>query len=155
MQHQVKKIWLGKEKNERRRLLRALVQSFIRDGKLTTTRPRARAVVSSVDHVITLLKRKTNGAREKVIQLINDRSLFDKLVKDVLPAMDDRKSGYVRRILLGSREGDNTEMVKLVWVKEINKVTVEKKEEKGVKEKKVAAKPNKKLVTGEKKVAKK
>ncbi len=142
---------LSRGKKGRQALLRSLVRAIVVDGKITTTKAKAKAIVGEVDKLITLAKKGNLSARRSVLAFLgNDRATTDKVFSNLVPSFSQRNSGYTRLVLLPSRRGDNAEMARLEWVDEV-KVKEVKKEEKP-KVKKEAKKTVKKEV---KKVGKK
>jgi len=144
---------LSRSRPAREALFASLAQALIKNGKIVTTRAKAKAVISSVEKMVTLAKRGDIAARQNVLsKLDNRRESVEVLFKEVAKAFSNKKSGFVRIISLPRRVGDNAQMVRMEWTE---KVTIESKVKKAdVKKEKVAAKkeePKKEV----KKVAKK
>jgi large subunit ribosomal protein L17 len=135
-------------KKARKALFRSLIQALVLNGKIITTKAKAKAIIPDVDKLITLGKKGTISARRDALaSLGNDKATTDKLFFEVIPAFKDRVSGFTRIVLLPTRPGDNAEMVRLEWSQavepkeKVKKVsTKEKGKEKVEKEKKVKTK---------------
>lgn len=102
MRHKVYGTHLGRDKNERAALFKNLVGSLILNGSITTTEAKAKAIKGLVDKVIN---RPQTFSISKKIQ--------DKLIKEVVPALKSRTSGYTSMVRVGQRQGDGAMMVKM------------------------------------------
>jgi len=115
MRHKVNRSRLGRSSAHRERLMGALVGGLIRERKITTTAPKAKAARRLADKMIGLAKRNTVAARRQAASEVGQkevRILFDELG----PLCQNRSSGYTRIVRLGTRVGDGAEMVILEWV---------------------------------------
>lgn len=107
---------LGRNRDERKRLLRSLIQSFLRHGDITTTHIRAKVLCQSIDKLVSLAKKETTSAKRRLNQMVNDRQLLNDLSTRIVPVLNDRVSGYTRFAVVKERGGDNAQMVRVVWV---------------------------------------
>jgi large subunit ribosomal protein L17 len=127
---------LSRERDTRRALFRGIVISLIENGKINTTKAKAKAVIPLVDKLVNLSKDGSQASLRKAYGLLGNKSKYSrKLIEEIGPTFPDRRSGYTRIINLGTRRGDKAKMVRLEWVKEIVK-----KEEKKAKSKKTVTK---------------
>lgn len=90
-------------------MMRNLATSLALEGKLTTTTPKAKALVSYYEHLISLAKR---GDKMNSIRLVK-RYLFTELaqkafVERLVELTKD--SGHVRTTKVGFRAGDSAEL---------------------------------------------
>ncbi len=111
MRHRVYGKHLGRNKDQRRNLFKGLVYSLLSSGTIKTSEIKAKAIKGLIDKVITLAKGKTTQGRFQ--SLISDKDLRDRLVKEIVPKLGARTSGYTSTVKLGARAGDQTMMVKL------------------------------------------
>ena len=122
---------LSRGRKSRRALFRSLIRALVASGKIVTTKAKAKAIISQIDKLITLAKKKSVAARRKVLsELGNDRETADLIFSQVLPAFTKRNSGFTRIVLLPARPGDSAQMVRLEWSDQIatsEKVTSDKK----------------------------
>ena len=102
---------LGRPTAHRNLMLRNLVTSFLREGKITTTEMRAKETRKIAEKMITLAKRGDLHARRQVLAYILDEDVVRKLFDEVAPNYADRNGGYTRLYKLGPRKGDAAEMV--------------------------------------------
>ena len=131
MRHRLYGKHLGRNKDERDVLFKNLVQSLILHGSIQTSEAKAKAIKGLIDKIINLAKSKTS---QRLLQayLINE-SLRERLIKEILPKLENRVSGYTSLIRLGRRLGDNTMVVKMSLIgaeslKPLEKVTGDKKQ---------------------------
>lgn len=111
MRHSIYGKKLSRDTNQRTALFKSLVQSLILSEKIQITKARADAVKGLVDHLITQAKSPTS--RRLVSQFLTDKRVSEKLIKDLLPRLADRTSGYTSIIKLGYRQGDGAKMVQM------------------------------------------
>lgn len=122
----------------RNALFRSLIRSLIAQGRITTTKAKAKAIQGDVDRLITTAKQGTLAARRQTVaKLGNDKVTANKLFTEVVPSVTGRVSGYTRIVQLPVRRGDAAEMVTLEFVDKIEKV--EKKTEKAKEKKKASS----------------
>ncbi|MEO1146140.1 MAG: 50S ribosomal protein L17 [Cyanobacteria bacterium J06638_22] len=110
MRHGCKVPELGKPADQRKAMLRSLTTQLIRNGQITTTKARAKAVRTEVDRMITLAKDGSLAARRKAIGYMYDKQLVHTLFEQAEERYGDRKGGYTRVVRTVSRRGDNAEM---------------------------------------------
>jgi large subunit ribosomal protein L17 len=110
MRHRCRVHQLGKPADQRRALLRALATELIRNGRITTTKTRAKAVRSEVDRLITLAKDGSLASRRRALGYLYDPKLVHALFEQVGDRYGDRNGGYTRILRTVNRRGDNAEM---------------------------------------------
>lgn len=110
MRHRRRIHRLGKPADQRRALLRALATEVIRNGRITTTKARARAVREEVERIVTLAKDGSLAARRRALGYLYDKKLVHALFEQVNERYGDRNGGYTRILRTVRRRGDNAEM---------------------------------------------
>jgi large subunit ribosomal protein L17 len=110
MRHRCRVPQLGKPADQRKALLRALTTELIRNGSITTTKVRAKAVRSEVERMITLAKDGSLASRREALGYIYDKQLVHVLFDQVNERYSDRNGGYTRIYRTVNRRGDNAEM---------------------------------------------
>ena len=118
MRHRVYGRHLGRNKDERDRLFKGLVSQLLLHGTIKTSEAKAKAIKGLVDKIINLAKKKK----------LSEKNLQERLIKEVLPKLGDRTSGYTSLVRLGTRLGDQTMMVKMSLIGTVNKTKETKKE---------------------------
>ncbi len=132
---------LSRSRPAREALFASLTQGLIINGKIVTTRAKAKAIAGSVEKMVTLAKDGSIAARRKVMSnLDNAREASDILFQKVAKAFSAKNSGFTRIISLPRRVGDNAQMVRMEWTE---KMELEGKKKPEVKGKKVEEKTKK------------
>ncbi len=116
MRHRCRVKKLSKPADQRRALLRSLTTEVIRNGRITTTLIRAKAVRSEVDKMITLAKDGSLTARRKALGYMYDKQLVHALFEQASSRYGDRNGGYTRILHTVPRRGDNAKMAILELV---------------------------------------
>jgi large subunit ribosomal protein L17 len=101
---------LGRPTDQRRAMLRNLVTSLLRTGKIETTVTRAKETKRMADKMITLAKRGDLHARRQVLAYVYDEDVVKKLFDEIGPKYQERNGGYTRVLKVGPRRGDGAEM---------------------------------------------
>ena len=101
---------LGLSTDQRRAMLRSLVTSFLKHGRIETTETRAKEARSIAEKMITLGKRGDLHARRQVLAYVMDETVVNNLFTDLAPKYAERNGGYTRIIKKGPRRGDAAEM---------------------------------------------
>ena len=107
---------LGRPADQRRAMLRNLVTSFLKHGKIETTETRAKETRSLAEKMITLAKRGDLHARRQVLSYVLEEEVVKTLFEEIAPKYADRNGGYTRMIKKGPRRGDGAEVVILELV---------------------------------------
>ena len=79
MRHQLRVPLLSKPADQRKALLRALTTQLIREGRITTTKARAKALRNEAERMISLAKEGTLSARRRALGYIYDKKLVHSL----------------------------------------------------------------------------
>lgn len=116
MRHRKKTIKLGRTTSHREAMLANMVCSLIKEKRITTTLPKARAARSLAEKMVTLGKRGDLHARRQAISKLRSQDAVHELFSAVAPAFTERQGGYTRILKLGSRPSDASEMAILEWV---------------------------------------
>lgn len=114
MRHRVYGYHLKRNSNERQRLFRQLVSSFILHGRLQTTKAKASAIQGLVEGLVTLAQKNTTQAVAGIHRYLASQSLKKKFQTDIVPRLG-KSGGYTRLINLGVRTGDNSQVALLQW----------------------------------------
>lgn len=120
MRHKIYGKHLGRSKNERRALFRSLIRSLILSEKIETTESKAKAVKGLVDKIIN--QAKSPNTRRLLGQFLTDKKIIEKLVKEIVPRLKDRSSGYTSLVRMGKRLGDNAMMVRMSLLLEESRI---------------------------------
>ena len=97
---------LGLSTDQRRAMLRSLVTSFLKHGRIETTETRAKEARSIAEKMITLAKRGDLHARRQVLAYVLEEDVVKTLFDEIAPKYADRQGGYTRIVKIGQRKGD-------------------------------------------------
>lgn len=135
----------GRERDQRRALIKGLASNLAMNGKIDTTLHKAKELVPYFEKLITKAKIGDLHNRRQVISKMANTESAHKLVDEIAPKLTSRNSGYLRITKTQNRLGDNAEMATVSFVDDIKTIKVEE----------VAKKPAKKVVATKAKVPKK
>ena len=107
---------LGRPTDQRRAMLRNLVTSFLKHGKIETTETRAKETRSIAEKMITLAKRGDLHASRQVLAFVTEEAVVQNLFDNIAPKYAERNGGYTRMYKVGPRRGDGAEVVILELV---------------------------------------
>jgi len=91
-------------------MLRGLTTQLIREGRVTTTKARARALRDEAERMITLAKDGSLASRRRALGYIYDKQLVHTLFDKAPGRYGERNGGYTRIVRTVRRRGDNAEM---------------------------------------------
>ena len=98
---------LNRPSGHRKMMMRNLVTSLFKHGKIVTTEAKAKEVRREAEKMITLAKRNDLASRRLVSAEVLDKTTVVKLFDNIAPDYEDRNGGYVRITKLGPRRGDS------------------------------------------------
>lgn len=120
MRHNKKKgLKLGTDAAHTRAMKKSLAKSLFENDRIKTTVTRAKALRSYAEPIVTWAKKGDLHSRRLAIAKLGDKQLVSELFEKAAQGMwADRNGGYTRIIRLGTRKGDNAEMVIIELVTE-------------------------------------
>jgi large subunit ribosomal protein L17 len=107
---------LGLPTDHRRAMLRNMVTSFLKHGKIETTETRAKEARNLAEKMITLGKRGDLHARRQAAAFLTEEEVVKNLFDTIAPKYTDRNGGYTKMYKVGPRRGDGAEVVILELV---------------------------------------
>jgi large subunit ribosomal protein L17 len=116
MRHLKKTVKLGRTGAHRDAMLANQVCSLIRERRIKTTLPKAKATRSLAEKMVTLGKKATLASRRQALAVLHNEDAVRALFSDVAPSYANRSGGYTRITKLGPRMSDASEMAILEWV---------------------------------------
>ena len=112
----------GRERDQRRALMRGLMISLVEHGTITTTLPKAKELRPQAEKMITVARQGSLAGRRRLIAKLNVDTA-NRLVDVIVPSLK-RDSGYLRVTRLDQRRvGDNAELATIEFVDEVTEVT--------------------------------
>lgn len=150
----------GRERDQRRALIKGLADSLVKYESIETTLPKAKEIVPYVEKLITKAKKGDLHNRRQIIADLQTVESAHKLVDEIAPKLTGRDSGHLRVERTRVRRGDNVQLARVSFVDDLTEAPVAKKavpakaETKTVVDKPVA-KPTAKKTPAKKPAAKK
>lgn len=110
---------LGTDASHTKAMKKSLTSALLANDRIKTTQPRAKAIRTDVDRVITWAKKGDLHSRRLAIAKLGDKELVREVFEKAAQGMwEDRNGGYTRIMKLGRRKGDNAEIVIIELVTE-------------------------------------
>jgi large subunit ribosomal protein L17 len=121
MKHRVAGRTLGRERNQRKALIKTLLGSLVMHERITTTEAKAKEIKNFIDQVVNKAKEAHGNAERKVSllrQLNQDLPAMaaKKILGEFVERFEVRKSGYVRVVKLEPRKTDGARMAIIEFV---------------------------------------
>lgn len=121
---------LGRQRDQRRALLKGLATSLVMEESIETTLPKAKELVRYIEKLITKAKKSNLANRRAVIAGLSTQVAAVKLVDQIAPQLTGRTSGHVRVERTRLRVGDGAQMAIVEFVDELKPMPKAAKEAK-------------------------
>lgn len=133
----------GRERDQRRALLKGLAESLVLNEKIETTLPKAKELIPYTEKLVTKAKKGDLHSRRQIISALATREAAHKLVDEIAPKLTGRTSGHLRLKKTARRRGDGAQMASVSFVDNLSKKAkpAVKAAPKTASAKKTAAKP--------------
>lgn len=112
----------GRERDQRRALMKGLATSLVEHTSIETTLPKAKDLVRYIEKLITKAKKGDLANRRMVIAGLSTQAAAFKLVDEIAPQLSGRTSGHVRVERTRLRVGDGAQMATISFVDELKEV---------------------------------
>lgn len=109
----------GRERDQRRALIKGLATNLVEHGKIETTLPKAKELVRYIEKLITKAKKGDLASRRAVIAGLTTQAAAFKLVDEIAPQLTGRTSGHVRVERTRVRVGDGAQLASIAFVDEL------------------------------------
>lgn len=119
----------GRERDQRKALMKGLATSLVLHGEIETTLQKAKELKPYIEKLITKAKKGDLANRRHVIAGLSTQAAAFRLVDVIAPQLTGRVSGHVRVKRTDTRVGDNAQLATISFVdeiKEVEKTTVKK-----------------------------
>ena len=116
MRHHNKNKKFGRDKNQRKALMRSLAISLIKQSKITTTETKAKSLRPYVEKIVTQAKKTGLSDKRLIISRLNNRDAVKTLIEKIAPKYVTRNGGYLRIIKLQARLSDGAKMAVIEFV---------------------------------------
>lgn len=101
---------LGRERDQRRALMKVMAANLVMHESLATTKPKAKELSPYIERLITKAKNGTLHSRRQIAAAINTEEAAQKLIQDLAVRFKNRAGGYVRVEDNGFRAGDDARL---------------------------------------------
>ena len=108
----------GRERDQRRALIRSLSVALIEHGSIETTLPKAKELRPNFEKLVSKARKGDLHNRRLIVSTLASVPAAHKLVDQIAPKMQ-RTSGYLRIERTVLRRGDNTQMARISFVDDI------------------------------------
>lgn len=115
----------GRERDQRKALLKGLATSLVEYGSIETTLEKAKETSRYIEKLITKAKKGDLANRRRVIAGLSTLDMANKLVDEIAPQLTNRNSGHVRVTRTRVRTGDNAQLARIEFVDDIKPVAKE------------------------------
>lgn len=112
--HQGRK--LGRTTAHRTAMFRNQLTALFTHERIVTTVAKAKELRPLAERMVTLARTGTLPARRRVLTMVPDKEIVQRLFDDIAPRFVDRNGGYTRIMRLGRRRGDGAEMAIIEFV---------------------------------------
>lgn len=110
---------LGRERDQRRALMKGLATELVTHERIETTLPKAKELRPYLEKLITKAKKGDLASRRAVISGLMTQDAAFKLVDGIAPQLKNRDSGYLRIQRTRVRVGDAAQMAEISFVDEL------------------------------------
>jgi len=107
---------IGRNREQRKALLRSLSNDLITRGAINTTEAKAKALKPFVERMVTHAKKGSLASRRYVLRFLTQGATH-KLFDEIAPSYADRVGGYTRIIKAPVRTSDVSKMAIIELVK--------------------------------------
>lgn len=109
----------GRERDQRKALIKGLADSLVIRESIETTLPKAKEVASYTEKLITKAKKGGLHNRRQVIAGLSTLEAAHKLVDDIAPKLKNRTSGHLRVEKTDIRRGDAAQLATVSFVDDL------------------------------------
>jgi len=111
----------GRERDQRRALIKGLANELILHESIETTLPKAKAAAKYTEKLISKAKKAKSAIhlRRQLIASLSTLEAAHKLVDEISPKLEKRTSGYLSIKRTDMRRGDGTQMAKVSFVDDL------------------------------------
>lgn len=114
MRHRISGKKLGRDAKGRKALFRSLATSLVHHGFIETSLPKAKAVQSIVEKLVTKARKGSPASYRLVHSFLQDQRATRRLISDTAP-LAAASSGFTQITRIGIRKGDASKIARLEW----------------------------------------
>lgn len=106
MRHQLQGRKLNRTSSHRKALFSNLVNALVQHEQIKTTLPKAKELRPFAEKLVTMAKSNNLSARRRILSIVKDKDIANKLIATLGPRYEKRNGGYLRIVKAGFRFGD-------------------------------------------------
>src|ERR1700758_1509155 len=114
----------GRERDQRRALIKGLADSLVKYESIETTLPKAKEVVPYMEKLITKAKKGDLHNRRQVLSGLQPVPSAHKLFDKIAPKQRGRASAPLRIVKPSARRGDNAQLARVSFVDDLSAAPV-------------------------------
>ena len=116
MRHKLVYKKLNRTSEQRKAVIKNMLNSLIKYEQIITTLPKAKLIKPQAEKLITLGKKKNLTNTRVLISKLQDKTNANKILNTLSKRYEKRAGGYTRIVKAGYRYGDNSPMAVIEFV---------------------------------------
>ncbi len=116
MRHRMHGRKLGRTSAHRKAMFRNQLVALFEHERIVTTLPKAKELRPLAERMVTLARTGTLANRRRILTMVPDKEIVQKLFDDIAPRFMERPGGYTRILRLGRRRGDGAELAIIEFI---------------------------------------
>lgn len=146
MRHRISGYHLGRTTNQRKNLYRIQLRSLFTYGFINTTAAKAKSIAPLAEKIARAAVKADLNSRRYLFTFFQDQNVVNRIVTAFSTTFAGQAQNFTQIKNVKYRQGDNSLIVRLSFVKEVNSLPVKKEKEKKVETKKENKKITKKAI---------
>ena len=110
MRHKMARGKLSRPTQHRLLMLKGATTDLLKYESIETTEAKAREIKKMAEKTITTAKKPGSNSKRLAGKIISDKSVLEKLFKEIAPRYESRAGGYTRIIKSAKRKGDGASL---------------------------------------------
>jgi len=110
MRKKIQKRKFSRKRDQRRALLKGLLNELFLRERITTTEEKAKETKKFAEKLLSKAKKGDLHSRREIAKTLSSKKTVKKIVDELIKRYQDRNGGYVRIIKLGRRKSDGAKM---------------------------------------------
>ncbi len=116
MRHRMHGRKLGRTSAHRKAMFRNQLVALFEHERIVTTLPKAKELRPLAERMVTLARTGTVANRRRILTMVPDKDVVQKLFDEIAPRFMERPGGYTRILRLGRRRGDGAELAIIEFI---------------------------------------
>lgn len=116
MKHHNKNRKFGRERNQRKALVRSLASALVEREKIKTTEAKAKELRPFIERLVTHGKKNSLASRRLIIKRLGSKGGGKKMMDIIAPRYNGRGGGYTRILKLPKRKSDGSKMAIIEFI---------------------------------------